>query len=213
VFVALAAIVTVMVVAVMSLFAMSASASPLARAQNAVGVIAHAAGQRVGAHEGIPAGQGRERAPAYDQTVVGSCVGVTAEGPIRWGPHNGPVPLDKITMPSGETVASTFRSGSYTQLTTTEDITLYHAYGGQSGPLSPFWTRTMPSGPLQAQLDLALNPAWGNSAEAVSAIRVPAGTEIFEGAAGPQGVAGGGSLLGGGSQVYVPWVNPDWMVP
>ncbi|HEX6391959.1 MAG TPA: RHS repeat-associated core domain-containing protein [Acidimicrobiales bacterium] len=136
-----------------------------------------------------------------------------AGGPIRWGPHNGPGPLDKITMPSGETVASTFRSGSYTQLTTAEDTTLYHAYGGRSGPLSPFWTQTMPTGPLQGQLDLALNPAWENTAEAVSAIRVPAGTEIFEGIAGPQSIAGGGSLLGGGSQVYIPWVNPDWLLP
>ena len=73
--VALTAIIALVAVGLMSLFATPASASTLTRPQNAVGVIAHQAGQRVGAHEDIPAGQGRARAPNYDQTVVGSCVG------------------------------------------------------------------------------------------------------------------------------------------
>ncbi len=77
--VALTAIIALVAVGLMSLFATPASASTLTRPQNAVGVIAHQAGQRVGAHEDIPAGQGRARAPNYDQTVVGSGVGAEAE--------------------------------------------------------------------------------------------------------------------------------------
>jgi len=56
-------------------------------------------------------------------------------------------------------------------------------------------------------MDLALDPSWGNTAERVTSIRVPAGTTIFEGFAAPQG-----SLLGGGSQVYIQNVDPGWIL-
>ncbi len=94
-----------------------------------------------------------------------------------------------------------------------QDTILYRSYGGRSGPLGSYWSATPPAGPLQSQLDSALNPAWGNTAEAVSTIRVPAGTEVFTGYAAPQGLAGGGSLPGGGSQVYIPFVDPAWLMP
>jgi len=74
VLVAFAAVLAVIAVAVMSLLAAPASASPLATARNVVGVIAHPAGQCVGVHEQKLAGESRQRAPAYDQLVVGSCV-------------------------------------------------------------------------------------------------------------------------------------------
>ena len=66
---------------------------------------------------------------------------------------------------------------------------------------------------LPAQMDSALNPAWGNLATDVSTIRVPAGTTIYEGAAAAQPLSGGGSLLGGGSQVFIPNVNWDCRKP
>jgi hypothetical protein len=120
---------------------------------------------------------------------------------IRFGPATGVEPL-------GESVANTFRGGSYTQSVLGEELTLYRSYGGTAGPLGPYWTRTAPTGPLQATMDSALNPAWGNTAQNMATIRVPAGTTIYEGFAAPQG-----SLLGGGSQVYIPKVNPSWVVP
>lgn len=49
---------------------------------------------------------------------------------------------------------------------------------------------------------------WGNTAENVVKINVPAGTTIFEGFAESQG----GFLLGGGSQVVIPNVDPSWVV-
>jgi hypothetical protein len=78
VLVALAAIITAVLVAMVSLLAAPASASTLAGAQNGVGVIGQPGGQCVGADEAIHAGRHRQRAPAYDQTVVAS--GVGAEG-------------------------------------------------------------------------------------------------------------------------------------
>lgn len=77
-----------------------------------------------------------------------------------------------------------------------------------AGRLGQFWTRTPPSGRLQSQIDLALKPAWGNTATQVTKIQVPAGTTIYEGVA-----AAHGGLVGGGSQVVIPSVNPAWIVP
>lgn len=128
---------------------------------------------------------------------------------VRYGPTN-PGPLHALR--NADDVVGSFRSGSYSQLTLADDTMLYRVYGGDAGQLSPYWTRTKPSGPLQSQLDSALNPAWGNTATDVAAIRVPAGTTIFEGAAAGQPLAGGGSLLGGGNQVYIPTVDPAWLV-
>jgi RHS repeat-associated protein len=125
---------------------------------------------------------------------------------VVWGPHNGPGPL-------GAEVAKTFRSATYVEKTTTEETVLYRAYGGKAGTLSPYWTRTAPTGPMQAQMDSALLPEWGNTATKVNAIRVPAGTKIYEGAVAPQvGTAGFPQLMGGGNQVYIPRVNPDWQI-
>jgi filamentous hemagglutinin len=114
--------------------------------------------------------------------------------------------------PLAENIANTFRGGSYTATTLAEETTLYRTYGGSAGKLGGYWTRVAPTGPAQAQLDLALNPAWGNTATKVASIQVPAGTTIFEGFAAPQATATG-QLLGGGSQVFIPRVDPGWLVP
>lgn len=128
-----------------------------------------------------------------------------AEDAIQFGPHT--------EGPLSEGIAATFRGGSYTQRVLQEDTTFYRAYGGKAGPVGSFWSRTPPSGPLQTQLDSALNPAWGNSLEHVAVARVPAGTMVYEGAAASQSITGGGLLMGGGNQVYIPKVNPAWVTP
>jgi len=123
-----------------------------------------------------------------------------AAAAIRYGPINpGPLPA---------AIASTFRSGSYAATTLSEATTFYRAYGGTAGQVGQFWTRTAPAGPLQSTIDLALNPQWGNTAAQVVRIQVPAGTRIFEGAAAAQG-----GLVGGGSQIFIPRVNPAWILP
>lgn len=119
---------------------------------------------------------------------------------VRWGRLNGPGPV-------GEAVANTFRGGSYTERVLSQETTLYRVYGGNAGEVGSYWTRTVPTGPLQSTMDSALNPAWGNTAQNVATMRVPSGMTIYEGLAAPQG-----GLLGGGSQVYIPRVNPNWLV-
>lgn len=152
----------------------------------------------------ISRGHQRQLPDARQGSVVVSGVVVAAKS-VRFGPHN-PGPL-------ADDIAITFRSSSYTQTTLSDSVTLYRAYGGKAGELGSYWTRVKPRGPVQSQLDSALNPAWGNSASSVATARVPAGTTIYEGAAASQPIAGGGSLLGGGSQVYIPRVDASWLVP
>lgn len=64
---------------------------------------------------------------------------------------------------------------------------------------------------MQSQIDLALNPDWGNTATKVTEVTVPKGTVIYEGTAGPQVINGGAGMLnGGGNQVFIPEVSPSW---
>lgn len=121
----------------------------------------------------------------------------TRYGPLRKGPLEN-------------SVVDNFRGGSYTASFTSENVTLYRVYGGEANMLGPYWTRTKPSGPLQSQLDSALIPSWGNTANNVVSIDVPKNTQIFEGIAGPQST-GVSQLIGGGNQVYIPQVNPNWI--
>ncbi|MFN8075921.1 MAG: DUF4157 domain-containing protein [Kineosporiaceae bacterium] len=124
--------------------------------------------------------------------------------PARFGPMNpGPLP---------DQIGATFRSSTYSGVVLTAPLELYRVYGGKAGKIGSYWTRTRPSGALQAQLDSALNPSWGNSATLVAVIRVPAGTTIYDGIAAGQAIDNGGWLVGGGSQVFIPKVDPSWLV-
>ncbi|WP_154901725.1 Hint domain-containing protein [Gimesia maris] len=125
----------------------------------------------------------------------------------QWGPAHGAGPL-------GEDVTKTFRGGSYVETKLSEPVTLYRVYGGKAGKLGPYWTRTKPTGPLQSRLDSALLSEWGNTARNVTTIQVPRGTTVFEGFAAPQvGKAKPfETIIGGGNQVYIPRVNPDWVM-
>jgi hypothetical protein len=78
--VALVTVLAEVVVGMAGLLASPASAAPLFRVQNGVGVIHVTGSQRVRFHEPILAGQGRIRAPGYDRIVVGSCVAPETEG-------------------------------------------------------------------------------------------------------------------------------------
>lgn len=123
----------------------------------------------------------------------------TAEG-VLYNGITGPGPL-------GSKVANTFRSGSYTEVVTSETTTLYRVYGGKAGKIGPYWTRTEPRGPLQSVMDSALDSAWGNNATKVVRIEVPKGVKIYEGAAASQR-----GLVGGGNQVLVPRVENSWII-
>lgn len=109
--------------------------------------------------------------------------------------------------PLSESIANTFRSGTYTKIVTQEETVLYRVYGGKAGQLGSYWTTTKPQGSIQSIIDSALNPNWGNNATKAVSINVPKGTTIYQGFAAPQG-----GLVGGGVQVYIEGVDPLWIV-
>ena len=168
---------------------------------------------------------------AVQATAQGTFFGAATGGVGAGLGHAGVRALDRFRMrgqygpmnpgPLRPDVAGTFRSASYHRVRTREEVDLYRVYGGQAGPMTSYWTRDAPTGPLQAQLDSALNPAWGNTATEVTHIRVPAGTRFYEGAAAPQPLGGSGpdpwqnahgSISGGGNQVYIDGVVPETWV-
>jgi hypothetical protein len=123
----------------------------------------------------------------------------------KYGPCN-PGPL----KPS---VANSFNGGTYTEEVLNVDTTYYRVYGGQSGKVGSYMTSVSQNGGMQSQMDLALNPEWGNTAKYVTKVTVPAGTTIYQGTAAPQTINGGtGYLLGGGNQVYIPEVENEWFM-
>jgi RHS repeat-associated protein len=127
---------------------------------------------------------------AAKKTIVGKV--------LRYSPLNsGPLSQD---------VVATFRGGSYTARTLIETTTFYRVVGTNGNLTGPYWTSIKPAGPVQAIIDFALMPQWGNTAVRIIQAEVPAGTVVYEGFAAAQG-----GLVGGGVQVYIPKVAPAWI--
>ena len=140
--------------------------------------------------------------PAYDEDFT----------PFTYEADYSPVnpgPLDENT-------SNSFRSASYVMKVLPEDRVMYRNYGGTASKVGSFLTETPPGGALQAQIDLALVPSWGNNAKYVTKVVVPKGTIIYEGVAAPQNILTNsknyilGTLPGGGNQVYIPNVKEGW---
>ena len=106
--------------------------------------------------------------------------------------------------PLEKDVADNFEGGSYTQIVLPKRTVFYRVYGGDAKQVGHYMTRVRQNGGLQSQIDLALNPKWGNTAEHVTKVVVPKGTFIYEGKAALQPINDGtGMLIGGGNQVYI----------
>lgn len=102
-------------------------------------------------------------------------------------------------------VQNSFSGGTFTEKVLTEDATFYRVYSDVVNKVGSYMSRTPQYGGMQSQLDLALNPDWGNTATYVTKVTVPKGTVIYEGTAAPQVINGGAGVLnGGGNQVFIP---------
>lgn len=111
-----------------------------------------------------------------------------------------PGPLHHLPFGDG-TIADTFRSSTYYAYRSEFAMTLYRVQANpwNEGDCIPgFWTANRPASSIQAILDTALDPSWGNSGTHWIELIVPAGTQIFEGL-----VAAQRGLVGGGSQIFL----------
>ena len=66
------------------------------------------------------------------------------------------------------------------EATLVHPIKAYRVFGTE-GKIGKYWSRVKPTGPLQAQLDAALLPEWGNTAANWAEVTIPDGTKIYEG--------------------------------
>jgi hypothetical protein len=147
---------------------------------------------------GAMAGANRTRAAAVvdgiDRRAIEYYNPSTAMGPL------GDVIID---VESGMSAVATFRSGSYVGYETTAPTRLYRVWGGEfAHENGSYWSRTRPAGPLQASLDSALDPSWGNTATSWTEITVPSGVRLFEGVT-EQAHTATGTLMGGGNQIFL----------
>jgi hypothetical protein len=151
------------------------------------------AGRATAAANGIPGGgltEAGQRALSQGDEVVR---------------HWTPLDSDRPLVEAGR--GDTFRSSTYDEIRLSEDRVFYRDYSDPNRRFSAFWTREPSSGPFQSMLDSAILPEWGNRAEHTVAIRVPAGTTVYEGPTAPQR-----AMLGGGDQTVIPKVDPAWEV-
>jgi Zn-dependent protease with chaperone function len=135
---------------------------------------------------------------------------------VRYNPLN-PGPLHRMQVaPGGAFVSDTFRSGSYSGVINEDPIKLYRTYSTDDRQLGSFWTTQKPTGPFQATIDSAIDPAWGNTPRMWIEIEVPRGQTLYVGqaAAVRPGMVGAVSatLPGGGSQVFIERVDSSWII-
>ena len=109
--------------------------------------------------------------------------------------------------PLSEDVAKTFAGGRYSKVVVGDKgfgaDALYHVYGGRSPPVGKdgtFYSPIPQRGGIQSQIDLALRPEWGNTAQNVICVYLKPGTVMYVGTAASQG----GFWVGGTPQIYVP---------
>ncbi|MEA5645641.1 MAG: DUF6531 domain-containing protein [Cutibacterium granulosum] len=117
--------------------------------------------------------------------------------------------------------ANSFRSSSYDRKLSLKPFPVYRAWGGvgeHSGKeVGRFVSRTRPTGPMQARLDSALVPQWGNAADHVTKFPMPTGRIFYEGATGEQPTIYSddpaytlGQLPGGGNQIMFKKIPKEW---
>jgi RHS repeat-associated protein len=112
--------------------------------------------------------------------------------------------------PLGDSIAQNFAGGQYSPLTVGEsglsfDTPFYRVYGGSAEAEGSWYALAPQVGGIQSQIDLALNPAWGNTAENAICVYMAPGTQVYVGPISYQGgfALGGGTGLSG-LQVYIP---------
>jgi type VI secretion system secreted protein VgrG len=95
--------------------------------------------------------------------------------------------------------AKNFKDSRYTERVLTKDVTMYRLHGGGALPQGR-WVSAVDIPPgLEGRIRLAVHPAWGGSANQVSAFTLKAGTRVYEGIAASQGTG----YVGGSTQILI----------
>ena len=81
-----------------------------------------------------------------------------------------------------EQTALTFASATYDEITIPPgyDLTVNRVWGGKAEKVGRYMSDVPQNGGMQSQLDLALNPAWGNTAGNISSVVIPGGQKSIK---------------------------------
>ena len=125
--------------------------------------------------------------------------------PIQPGEFIAPEPWSIMNPgPLGDgAVAQSFAGGRYSEFTIPEGgmgFDAYRVWGGDAKEDGSIYSLTPQNGGIQSMIDLALRPEWGNTAENVTCVSLPAGTVTYVG----QSASQGDFYVRGGVQMFVP---------
>ena len=130
--------------------------------------------------------------------------------PLEYKRHS---PIEPGKLDEG--TAKNFSAATYDEIVIPAEyeVTVNRVWGGGAEKVGRYMSEVPQNGGMQSQLDLALNPDWGNTAQNISPVIIPGDRKIYHGKAAPQIINGGAGVLpGGGSQVFVPEVKKEWFL-
>lgn len=127
---------------------------------------------------------------------------------------NNPGPLAELRgSPAGN-----FGGGRYNAVELSEDVILHRGGDSNGKALGQWFTEEPPTSVAQVRIDTAVKPQWidpvtgeltGSSpVDTVYAIKIPAGTIVYEGPVGYQG-----DIFVGGGDIKQIFVHEPWKLP
>lgn len=116
-------------------------------------------------------------------------------------PAPAPAPALGAACPLPETVAATFKDGKCTKVVLSEPQTFVRYYHTDTNKKGRYLTTDRFQLNVDAIRTLALNQDWGNRAERMVMVTVPAGTAVFQGVVAP--VTPVSCYPGGGQQTFI----------
>jgi hypothetical protein len=118
--------------------------------------------------------------------------------------------IEKATLP--EWIKESFTDGSYRTVLTNDKVKLYRTFGGKADAGGGFATTMSAANRIQAKIDTALLPEWGNSKMYEAVIGVPEGQVLNIGKVAEQYTKTGTKLVGGADQILLPQNWPlEWI--
>ena len=109
-------------------------------------------------------------------------------------------------------IGESFTDGNYRTVITNEKITLYRAFGGSADAGGGFATTASTASRIQAKIDAALLPEWGNTRMYEAVIDVPEGQLLNIGKVAEQYTKSGTKLVGQVDQILLPQNWPlEWL--
>ena len=125
--------------------------------------------------------------------------------------------IEKTELP--EWVAKSFTDGNYRTVVTNDNVILYRTFGGKADAGGGFATTMATGNRIQAKIDTALLPEWGNTRMYEAVIVVPKGQMLNIGKVAEQYTSTGANLAGQADQILLPqnwpleWIKEIRVIP